>query len=95
MSETMTAEQAASKLMNIMNDDIYSWSPELLTAFGMAVDALRMQSKEVRALASVLDGSPLMYPCDTLGAAWCKEHCDWQEPAAECWIKYAEVMASE
>lgn len=27
MSETMTTEQAASKLTNIMNDDHYAWSP--------------------------------------------------------------------
>ena len=37
----MTNQEAINKLTAILNDDIYSWSPAILTAFGMAVEALR------------------------------------------------------
>ncbi len=37
----MTNTEAITKLTNIMHDDIYSWSPAILTAFNMAVDALK------------------------------------------------------
>lgn len=37
----MTNEQAITKLNNIAHDDLYAWSPEILEAFRMAVDALR------------------------------------------------------
>ena len=37
----MTNKEAITKLTNIMYDDHYSWSPEVLTTFGMAVDALK------------------------------------------------------
>lgn len=37
----MTAQEAITKLTNIMHDDHYSWHPSVLTAFNMAVDALR------------------------------------------------------
>lgn len=38
----MTNQEAITKLTNIMHDDHYSWSPAILTAFGMAVDALKV-----------------------------------------------------
>ncbi len=37
----MTNQEAIIKLTNIMHDDHYSWHPAVLTAFGMAVDALK------------------------------------------------------
>ena len=57
------------------------------------------QSKQLQVLANVLDGCPLTQPCDRLWKreGWCKEHCKpgQQEPDAECWLKYAEVMAAD
>jgi 1,2-phenylacetyl-CoA epoxidase catalytic subunit len=56
------------------------------------------QSKQLKVLADVLDGCPLTQPCDKMwkSEGWCKEHCKpgQQEPNAECWLKYAEVMAN-
>lgn len=43
----MTNEEAITKLANIMHDDHYAWHPSILTAFGMAVDALRQASRQV------------------------------------------------
>lgn len=37
----MTNQEAITKLTNIMHDDLYSWHPSILTAFSMAVDALK------------------------------------------------------
>ena len=37
----MTNQEAIIKLTNIMHDDHYAWHPSILTAFGMAVDALK------------------------------------------------------
>ena len=57
------------------------------------------KEKMIRILCDVLDGCPLTYPCDKLWSpeGWCKDHCKagQQEPDAECWLKYAEVMTSE
>jgi hypothetical protein len=57
------------------------------------------QSKQLKVLADVLDGCPLTQPCYKLWKTegWCKEHCKpgQQEPDAECWLKYAEVMAAD
>ena len=54
------------------------------------------KEKMIRILCDVLDGCPLLYPCDKLWSpeGWCKDHCKagQQEPDAECWLKYAEVM---
>lgn len=50
-------------------------------------------------LADVLDGTPLLYPCNKLWKpeGWCKDHCKsgQQEPDKECWLKYAEVLINE
>ena len=57
-----------------------------------------VQSKQLQVLADVLDGCPLTQPCDKMWrGGWCKEHCKpgQQEPDAECWLKYAEVMAAD
>ena len=58
-----------------------------------------VKSKQLQVLADVLDGCPLTQPCDKMWrGGWCEEHCKnnkLQEPNAECWLKYAEVMASE
>jgi len=58
-----------------------------------------VKSKQLQVLANVLDGCPLTRPCDKMWrGGWCEEHCKnnkLQEPNAECWLKYAEVMASE
>lgn len=53
--------------------------------------------KLAKVLADTLDGTPLLYPCDKLWEehGWCEGHCGQhqQEPDAECWMRYAEVMA--
>ena len=94
----MTNEQAIAKLTAVLNDDIYSWSPAILTAFGMAVDALEKQDRRTKILADVLDGSPLTIPCNKLfepdDLGWCAKHCKAQEPTTECWLKYVEVMTN-
>ena len=58
-----------------------------------------VQSKQLQVLANVLDGCPLTQPCDRMWKpeGWCKEHCKpgQQEPDAECWLKYAEVMTAD
>ena len=58
-----------------------------------------VQSKQLQVLADVLDGCPLTQPCDKMWrCGWCEEHCKnnkLQEPDAECWLKYAEVMAAD
>lgn len=71
-------------------------------ACGMGITALEEAQKlkaMVDELADCLDGCPLKFPCEDLWMAdgWCKEHCKnrQQEPSKECWIKWAEVMASE
>ena len=55
--------------------------------------------KQLHILADALDGCPLTDPCDKLWAphGWCEEHCREKQfaPSKECWLKYAEVMASE
>ena len=57
------------------------------------------KEKMIRILCDALNGCPLTYPCDKLWSpeGWCKDHCKagQQEPDAECWLKYAEVMTSE
>ena len=57
------------------------------------------QPKELKVLADALDGCPLTYPCEELWPpeGWCMDHCKagQQEPDAECWLKYAEVVANE
>ena len=59
----------------------------------------RAVPKTTQILADTLDGTPLLYPCDKLWSpeGWCKVHCKpgQQEPDAECWLKYAEIIASE
>ena len=67
---------------------------------GMGITALKKNSKlkaMVDTLADCLDGCPLRDPCNDLPREWCMEHCGYkqQEPSKECWIKWAEVMASE
>lgn len=59
----------------------------------------RAVPKTTQILADTLDGTPLLYPCDKLWSpeGWCKDHCKpgQQEPDAECWLKYVEIIASE
>lgn len=64
------------------------------------VEDVRKEIPETtRILAEVLTGSPLLYPCDKLWSreGWCKEHCKkgQTEPDTECWLKYAETIATE
>lgn len=65
----------------------------------MGKDELLQKSKQLEILADVLDGSPLDLPCDKLWEphGWCERHCKpgQDSPDKECWLKYAEVMASE
>ena len=55
--------------------------------------------KQLRVLADVLSGSPLIEPCDKLWEphGWCEKHCKENQslPDAECWLKYAEEVAKE
>ena len=55
--------------------------------------------KLAKVLADTLDGTPLLYACDKLWSkhGWCEGHCGQhqQEPDAECWMRYAEVMAND
>jgi len=59
----------------------------------------RAVPKTTQILTDILDGTPLLYPCDKLWSpeGWCKDHCKpgQQEPDAECWMKYVEIAASE
>lgn len=43
----MTNTEAITKLTNIMHDDHYAWHPSILTAFGMAVDALKADGDSI------------------------------------------------
>lgn len=91
----MTRQEAISRLSIIKRNKRVAWNPRTLETFQMAIDVLGM----VEVLADVLDGCPLTQPCDKLWTphGWCDGHCkDGQtNPDAECWIKYAEVMARE
>ncbi len=55
------------------------------------------KDKMLKVLADALDGCPLTEPCDKLFGpdGWCRDHCKSQEPDAECWLKYAEVVAEK
>ena len=59
----------------------------------------RAVPKSTQILADILNGAPLLHPCDMLWSPeeWCKDHCKpgQQEPDAECWMKYVEIAASE
>lgn len=76
-------------------------SPENWNVYAELHDMISMlpsaQTKQLQILADVLDGCPLTQPCDKMWKpdGWCKEHCKTHEPDAECWLKYAEVMASD
>ena len=64
------------------------------------VEELKKETPETtRILAEVLNGGPLLLPCDKLWSreGWCKEHCKkgQTEPDTECWLKYAETIAAE
>ena len=72
---------------------------DILDSFGKAITALEENQKlkaMVDELADCLDGCPLKIPCDFLliPKGWCAKNCKSKEPSKECWIKYAEVMAS-
>ena len=79
--------------------DAIKTSRYLVDAMEKIIRLPSAQSKQLKVLADVLDGCPLTQPCGKLWKpeGWCKEHCKpgQQEPDAECWLKYAEVMASE
>ena len=51
----MTNQEAVTKLTNIMHDDHYSWHPSILTAFGMAVDALKGTDVDCISRAEAID----------------------------------------
>ena len=97
----MSNEEARDYLKYILADE-KTMSDVAREAVEVAITALEENQKlhaMVDTLADCLDGCPLLDPCDDLWIAegWCKEHCkDGQDvPAKECWIKWAEVMASE
>ena len=93
----MTADEAISILTSLQEPE--AWEPQIsekvFTALQMAITAIKGQ----KVLADVLDGSPLNYPCNKMWRSdACEEYCknnNLQEPDAECWLRYAEVMANE
>ena len=93
----MTNKEAISILERMQDPE--AWEPQvsekMFTALQMGIDAI----KGCKVLADVLDGCPLTQPCDKMWrGGWCEEHCKnnkLQEPNAECWLKYAEVMAAD
>ena len=68
---------------------------EQIEALQMAITAIKGQ----KVLADVLDGCPLPQPCDKMWRSdVCEEYCQnnkLEAPDAECWLRYAEVMANE
>ena len=106
----MTKEEARQKIFTILHDDWFSWTPDSVEALHMAMEALQEPKqpdsvgttddrKLAKVLADTIDGTPLLYACDKLWSehGWCEGHCGQhqQEPDAECWMKYAEVMAND
>ena len=77
--------------------DAIKTSRYLVDAMEKIIRLPSVQSKQLQILANVLDGCPLTQPCDRMWrGGWCEEHCKnnkLQKPNAECWLKYAEVMA--
>lgn len=78
----------------------YRVDNDLLELIAYEIEQLpSANSKQLQILANVLDGCPLTQPCDKMWrGGWCEEHCKnnkLQEPNAECWLKYAEVMAAD
>ena len=51
----MTNQEAVTKLTNIVHDDHYAWHPSILTAFGMAVDALKGTDVDCISRAEAID----------------------------------------
>ena len=93
----MTNKEAISILERMQDPE--AWEPQvsekMFTALQMGIDAI----KGCKVLADGLDGCPLTQPCDKMWrGGWCEEHCKnnkLQKPNAECWLKYAEVMAAD
>ena len=78
--------------------DAIKTSRYLVDAMEKIIRLPSAQSKQLKVLASVLDGCPLTQPCDKMWKeGWGKEHCKpgQPEPDAECWLRYAEVMAED
>jgi hypothetical protein len=90
----MKTEQAI-KLLHRLQDEQFDGihGDERREALNMAVRAIKMNEF----LAKALDGTPLYDPCNKLFApeGWCKKHCKTDHPTAECWLKYAEVVADD
>lgn len=98
----MTPNEAADLLRHGAMLAGYKNGKRMDEAIRMAVEALEENQKLrviVDALADRLDRVPIYDPCDDLWSShgWCEEHCkkNQTEPSKECWIKWAEVMASE
>ena len=90
----MTNERAIELLHRISDSQFDgSHGDERREALEMAVRAIKMNEVLVKAL----DGAPLHDPCNKLFApeGWCKKHCKTYDPTAECWLKYAEVVADD
>ncbi len=90
----MTNERAIELLKRISDSQFDGQhGDERREALEMAVRAIKMNE----VLAEALDGTPLYDPCNNLFApeGWCKKHCKTDAPTAECWLKYAEVVADD
>ena len=93
----MTREEAISILTSLQEPE--AWEPQVtervFTALQMAITAIKGQ----KVLADVLGGCPLPQPCDKMWRSKrCAEHCENNKlvaPDAECWLRYAEVMAND
>ena len=93
----MTNEEAISILTSLQEPE--AWEPQVtekvFTALQMAITAIKGQ----KVLADALEETSLMNPCYKM---WrrdvCEEYCKnnkLEAPDAECWLRYAEVMANE
>lgn len=101
-TDAISRQAAIDMLEKAMCEDGFRSETGLIhktTAYEIIRHLPSAHSKQLQVLADVLDGCPLTQPCDKMWKpeGWCKEHCKpgQQEPDAECWLKYAEVMAAD
>lgn len=93
---------SAEEIINICDKSVQDengWLGGLKEAILAVLELPSAQPKTTQVLAEVLDGCPLLHPCDELckPEGWCRDHCKEGQngPDKDCWMRYAEVMASE
>lgn len=97
MNEDLVSRSALIAALAELQSSRAPVNPTLLKVLRIVKGMPAVQSKEAQVLAEILYGTPLEYPCNKMWVpeGWCKEHCTDHCPDVECWLKYAEVMASE